>query len=111
MKHTLKEIHFLRGGVPAALAKASFSGLRSPLQRSFLTLVFPASQQLSYLVVRGRNISHKTQNTKVNSRLQCPHKTISRQHNFEGEIIEVNNFSQHSTCANFSSYLFLSSKF
>ena len=29
MKH-LKEIHFVRGGVSAALAKASFSGLRSP---------------------------------------------------------------------------------
>ena len=26
----LNEIHFVRGGVPAALAKASFSGLRSP---------------------------------------------------------------------------------
>ena len=26
----LKEIHFVRGGVPAALAKASSGGLRSP---------------------------------------------------------------------------------
>ena len=110
IKH-LKERHFVRGGVPATLAKASFSGLRSPLQCSFLPLVFPASQQPTYPVVRGRNISHKTQNTNINSRLQCPHKTMSRQRNFEAEIIEENNFSQHSTCPNFSSYLHLASKF
>ena len=59
----------------------AISGLRSPLQRSFLPLVFPASQQPSYLVERGINISHKTQNTNINGRLQCPHKTISRQRN------------------------------
>ena len=80
--------------VPEALAKASFiSGLRSPLQRSFLPLVFPASQHPSYLFVRGINISEKTQNTNINGRLQCPNKTISRQRNFGGEIIEENNFS------------------
>ena len=108
----LKEIHvhFVRGGVPVALAKASFRGLGSPYQLSFLPLVFPASQQPSYPVERGRNISNKTQNTNIDIGLQCPQKIISRPRNFEGETIEENNFSQHSTHLNFSSYLFLSSK-
>ena len=52
--------------VPAALAKASFSCLKSPQQLSFLPRVFSASQQQSYVVVQGRNISDKTQNTKIN---------------------------------------------
>ena len=78
-------------------AKASFSGLRSPYQLSFLPLVFPASQQPGYPVVRGRNISNKTQNTNINIGLQCPQKIISRPRNFESEIIEENNFPQHLT--------------